>query len=170
MPTPEQIAEQVRRRPIGAVIGDICRDLGIMPRHPLWNEIRDAVAQFGGNFAKLYDEVIAQALAILKEKRPRLTPPMRPPLPAPARPCNPPPDYRRSVATQWCDVPLASTHARRSVILANARIQDRVPATHAARTPAVCGTPARIEIQLRIQRAHQVGPLRKPCCSPANRK
>ena len=36
MPTPEQIAAEVRRRPIGAVIADICRDLGITPSHKLW--------------------------------------------------------------------------------------------------------------------------------------
>ena len=40
LPTPEQIAAEVRRRPIGAVIADICRDLGIMPSHPLWRELR----------------------------------------------------------------------------------------------------------------------------------
>ena len=31
LPTAEQIAAEVRRRPIGAVIADICRDLGILP-------------------------------------------------------------------------------------------------------------------------------------------
>jgi|SRR5271165_1977775 len=39
LPTPEQIAAEVRRRPIGAVIADICRDLGIMPTHPVWQEL-----------------------------------------------------------------------------------------------------------------------------------
>jgi hypothetical protein len=36
MPTAEEIAEAVRHRPIGAVIADICRDLGITQSHPLW--------------------------------------------------------------------------------------------------------------------------------------
>ena len=40
LPTAEQIAAEVRRRPIGAVIADICRDLGIMPSHPLWRELQ----------------------------------------------------------------------------------------------------------------------------------
>ena len=31
LPTPEQIAAKVRRQPIGAVIADICRDLGVLP-------------------------------------------------------------------------------------------------------------------------------------------
>ena len=78
MPTPEQIAAQVRHRPIGAVIGDICRDFGIMPRDPLWAEIREAVFHFGGDFAKVYDQVISQALNILKEPRPRTAPAVSP--------------------------------------------------------------------------------------------
>jgi hypothetical protein len=40
LPTSEQIAAEVRRRPIGAVIADICRDLGITSRHPLWRELQ----------------------------------------------------------------------------------------------------------------------------------
>src|SRR5271169_5655963 len=40
LPTPEQIAAEVRRRPIGAVIADICRDLGITGRHPLWQDVK----------------------------------------------------------------------------------------------------------------------------------
>src|SRR5581483_8778906 len=43
LPTPAQIAAEVRRRPIGAVIADICRDLGIMPSHPLWPELQLAM-------------------------------------------------------------------------------------------------------------------------------
>ena len=39
MPTAEEIAEQIRRRPIGAVIADICLDLGILPDHPLWRDV-----------------------------------------------------------------------------------------------------------------------------------
>ena len=35
LPTPGQIAAQVRRQPIGAVIADICRDFGITASHPL---------------------------------------------------------------------------------------------------------------------------------------
>jgi len=53
LPTPEQIAAEVRRRPIGAVIADICRDLGIMADHPLWRELRLVVICHGGNLAKL---------------------------------------------------------------------------------------------------------------------
>jgi hypothetical protein len=54
MPTPTEIAEQVRRRPIGAVIADICHDLGIVPAHPLWRELARAVMEHGGSFAALF--------------------------------------------------------------------------------------------------------------------
>jgi hypothetical protein len=53
LPTPEQIAAEVRRRPIGAVIADICRDLGIMPSHPLWRQLQIAIIGNGGNPARL---------------------------------------------------------------------------------------------------------------------
>ena len=53
LPTPEQIAAQVRRRPVGAVIADICRDLGITPSHPLWPELRLVVMLHGGSLATL---------------------------------------------------------------------------------------------------------------------
>jgi hypothetical protein len=59
--TPEQVAARVRRQPIGAVIADICRDLAILPSHPLWPEIRDLILRHGGNLAALVKELIAQA-------------------------------------------------------------------------------------------------------------
>jgi hypothetical protein len=61
MPTPEQIAARVRRQPIGAVLADICRDLGIVPGHPLWRELSGLILREGGNLARLMKEVIAQA-------------------------------------------------------------------------------------------------------------
>ena len=61
MPTPEQIAAEVRRRPIGAVIADICRDLGIMPNHPLWAELSVVIIRFGGNLAKLVKDICERA-------------------------------------------------------------------------------------------------------------
>jgi hypothetical protein len=45
----EQIAAEVRGRPIGVVIADICRDLGIAANHPLWREISLAIIREGGN-------------------------------------------------------------------------------------------------------------------------
>jgi hypothetical protein len=68
LPTVDQIAARhatgldpvVRRRPIGAVLADICRDLGILPSHPLWRELSDAIMANGGNLARLVKEIIAQ--------------------------------------------------------------------------------------------------------------
>jgi hypothetical protein len=61
LPTPEQIAAQhaagldplVRHRPIGAVLADICRDLGILPNNPLWPELSVLVVRHGGSLASL---------------------------------------------------------------------------------------------------------------------
>jgi hypothetical protein len=53
MPTAEEIAAELRRRPIGAVIEDICRDLGLSPSHPLWRELKDAVLDNGSSFLRL---------------------------------------------------------------------------------------------------------------------
>jgi hypothetical protein len=57
LPTPEQIA----RRPIGAVLADICRDLDIVPSHPLWQELSRAIVKEGGNLAALLKDIIRQA-------------------------------------------------------------------------------------------------------------
>lgn len=69
MPTPDAIAAQVRRRPIGAVIVDICLALGIMPRDPLWNEIRKVVDEFRGNYAALVIGMLDQSFSIPIEER-----------------------------------------------------------------------------------------------------
>jgi hypothetical protein len=53
LPTPEQIAAEIRRRPIGAVIADIRRDLGILPSHPLMREVQAAIMRHGGSFTRL---------------------------------------------------------------------------------------------------------------------
>jgi hypothetical protein len=65
LPTPEQIAAEIRRRPIGEVIADICWDLCIIPAHPLWRELQDAIISEGGRYAALAIDII---------KRPRRLP------------------------------------------------------------------------------------------------
>jgi hypothetical protein len=60
LPTPEEIAAEVRRRPIGVVIGDICRDLGILPSHPLWREVQQLMLEYGGSFARLTIHMLRQ--------------------------------------------------------------------------------------------------------------
>jgi hypothetical protein len=61
MPTPEQIAAEVRSRPIGAVIADIRRDLGIMPNHPLWRELSHLIIRYDGNLARLVKDILDRA-------------------------------------------------------------------------------------------------------------
>ena len=43
LPSVEEIAQLIRRRPLGDVIVDICRDFGIATNHPLWREVYDAL-------------------------------------------------------------------------------------------------------------------------------
>ena len=57
MPTPEQIAADIRRRPVGAVIVDICRDLGIMPGHKLWRELSLAIIDPRGSLTRLTKDI-----------------------------------------------------------------------------------------------------------------
>lgn len=52
-PSAEDIAARVRNRPAGAVIVEICRDLGIDAAHPLWPDIRDAIIAFDGSLARM---------------------------------------------------------------------------------------------------------------------
>jgi hypothetical protein len=52
LPTEAEIAAEVRSRPVGAVIVDICCDLGIMPGHldrAFWDELAHAIIAYGGN-------------------------------------------------------------------------------------------------------------------------
>jgi hypothetical protein len=60
LPTEEEIAAEVRRRLIGAVIVDICCDLGIAPGHldrAFWDEINHAIRMYGGSLARFLDDL-----------------------------------------------------------------------------------------------------------------
>jgi hypothetical protein len=65
VPTAEEIAAALRHRPAAAVIGDICRDLGIVPAHPLWAEVMTVLSEHGGNFVKLVKDAIDRVCAWL---------------------------------------------------------------------------------------------------------
>jgi len=75
LPNLDQLAARVRRQPIGAVLADLCRDLGITRSHPLWDQLHDAINEFGGNFIRLAmerlnrDFPIAHIVGRLKEPR-----------------------------------------------------------------------------------------------------
>ncbi|HEY3846725.1 MAG TPA: hypothetical protein VGL95_06395 [Acetobacteraceae bacterium] len=103
LPTPAAIAAEVRRRPIGAVLADICRDLGILPSHPLWRDLNQAIMQNGGNASallldafKLGRDQTADTRSIIPPMPPGWRPPPGqsfPPMPpgwqSPARPQPP---------------------------------------------------------------------------------
>ena len=60
LPTEAEIAAEMRRRPVGAVIVDICRDLGIRPGHcdrPFWDELCHAIIAYGGSLAGFLDRL-----------------------------------------------------------------------------------------------------------------
>jgi hypothetical protein len=56
LPSAEEIAEELRHRPLGAIVVDICRDLGIVP-NDLPKELRqilhDIILNYGGNLVVL---------------------------------------------------------------------------------------------------------------------
>ena len=83
LPTPEQIAAEVRRRPIGAVIADICRDLGIMPDHPLWRELQHLIICYGGSLANLVKDILDRAFQRRASRGLRARP-RRPAIPRPS--------------------------------------------------------------------------------------
>ncbi|HXA25800.1 MAG TPA: hypothetical protein VNW90_26260 [Acetobacteraceae bacterium] len=91
LPTEEEIAAEVRRRPVGGVIVDICRDLGIAPGHlgrAFWDEINHAIMMYGGNLARFLTNLHERLFACFSaEHSGRADPgwPAAPPrLPAPA--------------------------------------------------------------------------------------
>lgn len=55
LPSAEDIAERLRRQPIGAVLADLCLDLGINGTHPLWRDLHAAILCHGGNVTHLMD-------------------------------------------------------------------------------------------------------------------
>jgi hypothetical protein len=81
LPTPEQIAAKVRCQSIGAVITDICRDLGICPNHPLWRELQALIEEYRGNYARLVIEILDRPSLTLFESPPTAAP-TNPPTPA----------------------------------------------------------------------------------------
>jgi hypothetical protein len=57
LPTAEEIAERIRNRPIGRVIEDICRDLGILPSDLLWQQLELPIIINGGSLVRLFQQV-----------------------------------------------------------------------------------------------------------------
>jgi hypothetical protein len=60
LPSEEKIADEVRRRPVGAVIVEICRDLGIMPGQcdrAFWDELSKTIIIHGGSLARFFHDL-----------------------------------------------------------------------------------------------------------------
>jgi hypothetical protein len=74
LPTSEQIAAKVRCQPIGAVIADICRDLGICPNHPLWRELQELIREHRGNYTSLVIEILDRPWCLRAESEPTAPP------------------------------------------------------------------------------------------------
>src|SRR5487761_2237160 len=56
LPTLEQLEKEIRRRPVGRTIADICRDLAISPslcEGSFWNALFEAITWYRGNLPKL---------------------------------------------------------------------------------------------------------------------
>jgi hypothetical protein len=84
LPTEQEIAAEIRRRPIGAVIADICHDLGIAPGdldRAFWDELRLTIITYGGSLAgfitNLHKRLSAFALSNLAAEPANLAPPPR---------------------------------------------------------------------------------------------
>jgi hypothetical protein len=60
VPTAEEIAAALRYRPAAAVIADICRDLGIVPAHPLWREVMTVLCDHGGNVMTFFKDTMVR--------------------------------------------------------------------------------------------------------------
>jgi hypothetical protein len=75
LPTAAQIAAEVRRRPVGAVIADICRDLGLLPGQcdrAFWAELSDIITTYGGKLSrwiKVIERRIKHTLTLARDRQ-----------------------------------------------------------------------------------------------------
>jgi hypothetical protein len=71
MPTLEELEAQVRRRPLGRTLVDICLDLAVVPGFcagPFWNELFDGIRLYGGSVVTLMPEKSHRQQAFCKEQ------------------------------------------------------------------------------------------------------
>jgi hypothetical protein len=90
MPTPEKLAAQIRHRPAGAVLADICFDLGIGTNHPLWPELRSVINENGGNATALMLRIFKRERKAMEHGRTGVWAPKPVPLFPPLFPPEPP--------------------------------------------------------------------------------
>jgi type IV secretory pathway VirB10-like protein len=71
MPTLEELEAQVRRRPLGRTLVDICLDLAVVPGFctgPFWNTLFDSIDLLGGNVGTLMQEKARRQEAFCEEQ------------------------------------------------------------------------------------------------------
>ena len=71
MPTLEELESQVRRRPLGRTLVEICLDMAVVPGFctgAFWNELFDGIRLCGGSVATLMQEKVRREAAFCKEQ------------------------------------------------------------------------------------------------------
>jgi hypothetical protein len=71
MPTLEELEAQVRRRPLGRTIVEICLDLAVVPGFctgAFWNTLFDSIRLYGGSVSELMQERMRREVAYIKEQ------------------------------------------------------------------------------------------------------
>jgi hypothetical protein len=71
MPTIEALEAQVRRRPLGRTLVEICLDLAVVPGFctgPFWNELFESIRLLGGSVGTLMQEKVQREKAFSKEQ------------------------------------------------------------------------------------------------------
>ena len=71
LPRPEELAAEVRWRPVGRTIAYICLDLGIAPglcRGEFWNQVEKTMRRYGGSLGRLYQVRARRQDSFLRER------------------------------------------------------------------------------------------------------
>ena len=71
MPTAQDLDRQVRRRPVGRTISDICSDLAVVPgfcHSAFWNQLHEMMHFLGGSIPRLMQEKTARREAFVKQQ------------------------------------------------------------------------------------------------------
>ena len=71
MPTLEELEAQVRRRPLGRTLVEICLDLAVMPGFctgEFWNVLFDSIRLYGGSVGTLMQEKVRREKAFSAEQ------------------------------------------------------------------------------------------------------
>ncbi len=71
IPTPEELAAEVRRRPVGRTIAYICMDLGLAPglcEGEFWTRVDKILRHYGGSLSRLYKVRERREASFLRER------------------------------------------------------------------------------------------------------